>query len=177
MASISICTIVKNEELNLHKMLESIKEIADEIIVIDTGSTDKTIEIAKSYGSIVFDFNWIDDFSSARNFSISKATKNFIFILDADEVVVNAIKIKEQLNKELDFLYMIKVINPNYEYDLNFNSKIHYTSKIFKNNNLFQYKGCIHEALVPVQNIQVNRTLLRDVEIIHSGYFGENKPD
>lgn len=85
--SISLCMIAKNEEEWLSQCLNSVKEIVSEIIFVDTGSTDKTKEIAKSYGARVFDYKWKDDFADARNFSISKATKNWILWLDADETI------------------------------------------------------------------------------------------
>jgi glycosyltransferase involved in cell wall biosynthesis len=83
--SISLCMIVKNEEKNLSELLPSIKDFVDEIIIVDTGSTDKTKEEAKRYTNKIFDFVWTDDFSTARNFSLTKATKEWILILDADE--------------------------------------------------------------------------------------------
>jgi glycosyltransferase involved in cell wall biosynthesis len=87
MATISVCMIVRDEEKNLGRCLESVKGLADEIIVVDTGSKDRTREIAKRYTRKVFDFRWMNDFSKARNFSISKARGKWIFMLDADEVV------------------------------------------------------------------------------------------
>lgn len=84
MITISLCMIVKNEEMVLSRCLESIKDSVDEIIIIDTGSTDKTKEIAKLYTDKVYDFKWTQDFSQARNYSFSKATKDyqmwFVFI-------------------------------------------------------------------------------------------------
>jgi len=85
--SISACIIVKNEEKLLPDCLESIKDWVDEIILVDTGSTDKTKEIAEKYGAKIFDMEWRDDFSAARNFAISKATQEWIFTIDADEIV------------------------------------------------------------------------------------------
>ncbi len=79
--------IVKNEEGNLPNCLESVRGIFDEIVVIDTGSTDRTIEVARSYGANVFEFAWIDSFSAARNEALSHATGDYAFWLDADDVV------------------------------------------------------------------------------------------
>ena len=84
---ISFCLIVKNEEKNLGRCLESIKPVADEIVVIDTGSTDRTKEIAISYGAKVFEKEWTDDYSEARNEYFKHATGDFIFSIDADEWV------------------------------------------------------------------------------------------
>ncbi len=85
--SLSVCMIVKNEERNLARCLMSVKSVADEIIVVDTGSTDKTKAIASALGAKVFDFTWANDFSEARNYSLSKASGGWILVLDADEVV------------------------------------------------------------------------------------------
>jgi GT2 family glycosyltransferase/cytochrome c-type biogenesis protein CcmH/NrfG len=86
-AMLSVCMIVKNEEEHLVKCLKSVRDVVDEMIVVDTGSTDKTIDIARVFGAQVFDFEWNDDFSSARNLSLSKATGDWILVLDADEVI------------------------------------------------------------------------------------------
>ena len=76
MASVSLCMIVKNESEVLARVLDVAQKFADEIVVVDTGSTDRTKEIAKKYTEQIYDFQWIDDFSAARNFSFSKATKD-----------------------------------------------------------------------------------------------------
>jgi tetratricopeptide (TPR) repeat protein len=85
--SVSLCMIAKNEEKYLANCLASARAVVDEIIVVDTGSTDQTKDIASVFGARVFDFKWRDNFSEARNFSISKARGDWILILDADEVV------------------------------------------------------------------------------------------
>ncbi|MDR2561563.1 MAG: glycosyltransferase [Holophagales bacterium] len=84
---LSLAMIVKNEEKNLQKCLGSVKGLVDEIVIIDTGSTDKTIEIAKANGAIVERFTWADDFSAARNKSLSLCTGDWILTLDADEML------------------------------------------------------------------------------------------
>ena len=84
---ISACYIVKNEENNLSRSLESIKKVADEIIIVDTGSEDRTIEIAESYGAKVIKTLWEDDFSKPRNLAIEEATGDWIIFLDADELL------------------------------------------------------------------------------------------
>ena len=87
MITISLCMIVKNEERILARCLDSLKGIAEEIIIVDTGSTDRTKEIAARYTDHIYDFTWVDDFSAARNFAFSKATKEYIYSADADEVL------------------------------------------------------------------------------------------
>ncbi len=91
MPTLSLCIIARNEEHNLKRLLESIwpcSGIYDEIIVVDTGSTDGTKSVALHYGAKVFDFKWIDDFAAARNFSFCKASSDFLMWLDADDVIL-----------------------------------------------------------------------------------------
>ncbi|UCF93849.1 MAG: glycosyltransferase [Desulfobacterales bacterium] len=85
--TVSLCMIVQNEEDNLARCLASVKNIVNEIVVVDTGSSDRTQDIAKAFGANLYAFNWTHDFARARNFSLSKANGEWIFILDADEVV------------------------------------------------------------------------------------------
>jgi glycosyltransferase involved in cell wall biosynthesis len=103
MAEISLCMIVKDEEETLSRCLESAKDAVDEIIVVDTGSTDATKEIALRYTHFVYDFKWVDDFSAARNFSFSKATRDYLMWLDADDVLSAESRDKlKSLKKNLD---------------------------------------------------------------------------
>ena len=111
MISISLCMIVKNEELVLGRCLNSIKNLVDEIIIVDTGSTDKTKEIAALYTDKIYDFRWINDFSAARNYSFSKATKDYIMWLDADDVLLEEDQmkledLKENLDEKIDMVIM-----------------------------------------------------------------------
>lgn len=82
---LSICLIARNEEASLPRALKSVRSIADEIIVVDTGSTDRTVEVAREHGAMVHHFAWCDDFSAARNFAIDQAHGDWILWLDADE--------------------------------------------------------------------------------------------
>lgn len=87
MATLSVCIIAKNESEVIGRCLECVKSFADEIVVVDTGSTDNTKEIAARYTDKVFDFEWINDFAAARNFSFSKATKDYVMWLDCDDII------------------------------------------------------------------------------------------
>lgn len=87
MASISLCMIVRNEERLLARCLASVRALVDEIIIVDTGSTDRTVEIAGSFGAQVYHATWENDFSKARNISLQHATKDWILVLDADEEI------------------------------------------------------------------------------------------
>src|SRR5690554_6641792 len=111
MYKISLCMIVKNEEEVLAQCLDSVKDICDEIIIADTGSTDRTKEIAGKYTDKIYDFEWIDDFSAARNFAFSKATMDYILWLDADDVLLGEDqeklkKLKKELTADVDAVSM-----------------------------------------------------------------------
>src|SRR5262249_25313011 len=82
---VSLCMIVRNEEANLPECLESVADLVDEMIVVDTGSNDRTKEVALNCGAKVFDFPWVDHFAAARNESLRYATGRWIFWLDADD--------------------------------------------------------------------------------------------
>ena len=109
MITISLCMIVKNEEKNLERCLKSYAPLMDEIIVVDTGSTDKTKEIAAEYTPYVYDFEWVHDFAAARNFAFSKATGDYIYSADADEVLEEIdrqkfLKLKQALLPEIEII-------------------------------------------------------------------------
>lgn len=88
MITISLCMIVRDEELTLERCLTGIKGIVDEIIIVDTGSVDRTKEIAAKFTTKIYDFTWIDDFAAARNYSFSMAQMDYILWLDADDVIL-----------------------------------------------------------------------------------------
>lgn len=111
MITISLCMIVKNEEKTLARCLDTVKDIVDEINIVDTGSTDRTKDIAKKYTDRIFDFPWNDSFSDARNESFRYATKDYILYLDADDVFLEKDreklkKLKETLNPSVDSVSM-----------------------------------------------------------------------
>lgn len=87
MAEISLCMIVRNEEAVLARCLDSVQDLVDEIVIVDTGSTDATREIAARYTTQIYEFPWIDDFAAARNFAFSKGTREYLMWLDADDVL------------------------------------------------------------------------------------------
>jgi GT2 family glycosyltransferase/tetratricopeptide (TPR) repeat protein len=112
--SLSFSMIAKNEERFIAKCLRSVKPIADEMIVVDTGSTDRTKDIARAFGARVFEFPWTGDFSEARNFSLSQAEGGWIFSLDADEVISSNDypRIREIVEKSKPIAF--KVVTRNY---------------------------------------------------------------
>ena len=103
MITISLCMIVKNEESVLARCLRCAAQIADEIIIVDTGSTDATKQIAREFTPHIYDFPWQDDFSAVRNFSFSKATREYIMWLNADDIIDEEnIRLLQELKETLD---------------------------------------------------------------------------
>ena len=155
MITISLCMIVKNEENTIARCLESVKDVVDEIIIVDTGSNDKTKEITKQFTSKIYDFSWIDDFSAARNFSFSKATKEYILWLDADDILlyedIEKFKLlKETLESSVDSVTM--------KYNIGFDEYGNITSsyrrnRLVKRINNFKWIGFVHEYLSVYGNI------------------------
>ena len=111
MIEISLCMIVKNEEKMLAACLESVKDLVNEIIIVDTGSEDNTKEIAKQFTDRIYDFEWIGDFAAARNFAFSKGTKEYLMWLDADDVLLpedrqKFLELKKTMSPEVDVVIM-----------------------------------------------------------------------
>lgn len=164
MITISLCMIVKNEEDVLKRCVDSVKDIVDEIIIVDTGSTDKTREIAESLTDKVYDFEWIDDFSAARNFAYSKATMEYILILDADDVVLEEDrekfkKLKRELSPDVDMVLM--------PYNVGFDSKGNVTltynrERLSRRDRGFRWVEPVHEHLA-----YFGKTQYADVCITH----------
>lgn len=96
MPTLSLGMIVKDEEKNLGRCLQSVQGCFDEIVIVDTGSKDKTKEIAQSFGAMIYDFEWIDDFSAARNFAFSKAKSDYVMWLDADDILTPQDRVRLQ---------------------------------------------------------------------------------
>lgn len=150
MITISLCMIVKNEEKILARCLDSVAGLADEIIIADTGSTDATKEIARRYTEHVFDFPWVDDFSAARNFVFSKATMEYIYSADADEVLSPENWEKFRLLKET-LLPEIEIVQMKYanqlQYGTVYNYDEEYRPKLFKRKRDFVWEEPIHETV------------------------------
>lgn len=194
MPTLSVCMIVKNESLFLDNCLKSAKEgKVDEIIVVDTGSTDNTKEIAKKYTDKVFDYKWINDFAHAYNFSMSKAAKEWIIILDADEVISpkDIEKLKETLSKtDADSIMLVtrnytndstrknwKAIDDNPRYPESKDYK-GYTrvpqNRVFRNGKGIIYEGTVH--VLPDYSIKRLGLKIEKTEIpIHHYYEEKSK--
>lgn len=150
MVTISLCMIVKNEEKVLKRCLDSYKPIADEIIIVDTGSTDRTKEIALEYTDKVYDFPWIKDFAAARNEAFSKATMEYIFSADADEVLdeKNLFRfkaLKKCLTPDVEIVQMKYGNQLSFGTVYNFDEE--YRPKLFKRQREFVWIDPIHESV------------------------------
>lgn len=150
MISISLCMIVKNEERVLARCLDSLCGLMDEIIIVDTGSTDSTIDIARKYTDNIYNFQWVDDFSAARNFSFSKATKDYIYVADADEVLDEEnrkkfVQLKDVLLPEIEIVQMFYCNQMQHNTTYNFDRE--YRPKLYKRVRQFQWVDPIHESV------------------------------
>lgn len=168
---LSVCMIVKNEAKNIARCLESVSDIADEIVVVDTGSEDDTKAIAASHGAMVYDFQWVDDFSKARNYSIDRATGDWILILDGDDEFEkkDSEKLMEIINSEAAAdIYIFNTVcyignKPGSDRIMNVNLRL------FRNLPEFRYQGRIHESVAArSQNAKMKAC---DITIYHYGYL------
>ncbi|GGD89555.1 glycosyltransferase [Paenibacillus nasutitermitis] len=147
--TVSLCMIVRNEEQSLGRCLSSIGKLVDEIIIVDTGSADQTIEIAKEYTEHVYDFPWVNDFSKARNYAFSLASKEYILWLDADDVLLPRdaeafSKLVGTLGRDTDAVSM--------PYHLGFDTDGNVTAslrrnRLVKRERSFRWIGAVHEYL------------------------------
>lgn len=150
MITISACLIVKNEEEVLERCLQSLQGIYDELIIVDTGSTDRTKEIARTYTDKVYDFEWVNDFSAARNFLFSKANMDYIYVADADEVIEPGerdkfIQLKKVMLTEIEIVQM-KYSNQ-LEFNTTYNFDMEYRPKLYKRLRSFVWQDPIHESV------------------------------
>ncbi|WP_080846160.1 tetratricopeptide repeat-containing glycosyltransferase family 2 protein [Cytobacillus gottheilii] len=169
MKSISLCMIVKNEEAVIERCLQSVSDLVDEIIIVDTGSTDQTKEICSKYTKQVFDFEWIDDFAAARNYSFAQASADYILWLDADDVIKEADqgqfqKLCQTLNSEIDAVSML--------YHLAFDSENHPTSslrryRLVKSEKGFKWVGAVHEYLAVNGNLYESEIAICHLPLSH----------
>ncbi len=150
MITVSLCMIVKNEEKVLARCLDSLADMMDEIIIVDTGSTDRTRQIAARYTHKVYDFQWVNDFAAARNYAGSLATMEYIYTADADEVLdeVNRrrfLELKEALLPEIEIVQMKYCTPPDQLIAGNFQQE--YRPKLYRRQREFTWIDPIHETL------------------------------
>ncbi|MGL4818791.1 MAG: tetratricopeptide repeat-containing glycosyltransferase family 2 protein, partial [Bacilli bacterium] len=149
LATISLCMIVKNEELVLERCLSSVRDIVDEIIVVDTGSTDKTKEIAATFADRLLDFEWVDDFAAARNFAFRQAKSDWILWLDADDYLraeerEQWLTLKGILNDHIDAVRLPYVLSTDAEGNTLYSIV---RNRLVRRARGFQWIGVVHEFL------------------------------
>lgn len=168
--TLSVCIIVKNEEEVLGRCLSCAEKFADEIVVVDTGSTDGTVLIAEKFTDKVFFFKWRDDFSAARNYAFEKASSDFLMWLDADDVITdeNCEKINA-LKSVLDSYDMVMM-----PYAAAFDGEtptfVYERERIFRRSGNYKFEGAVHEAVTPC-----GRLFHSDAVIYHKK-IKENEP-
>lgn len=171
----SICMIVRDEEKNLRRCLESIRALISksyvELVIVDTGSVDGTVDIAKEFTSKVFLHKWNNNFSEMRNISISYAEGQWIFILDADEVLEDSVELLTLISGNVVNDYnTIEIQTRNYYSLTDERSFAYYLSKrIFRNDGSFRYTGAIHNQPVFKEPI-----LSTSIQLKHYGYILED---
>lgn len=171
--NISLCLIAKNEEKKISKCIESAKHLVNDIIVVDTGSTDNTVQIAKEYGAKVFYYEWIKDFSAARNYAIGKCRGDWIIFLDADEYIsdiskksfMEHIKAAHKLERDAILMPLINIEESTKEFQ-----SITTTIRIFRNRPSIRYKGALHERLHNATREMRLHGCNDEMKIFHTGY-------
>lgn len=170
MDTLSVCIIAKNEEKNISKCLKSVQNIADEIIVIDTGSTDNTINISKEFNANIIDFPWNNDFSAARNKALETASKDWLLFIDCDETldITEILNLKNALNNSSHLGFRLKLINiiDNKPY------KGEYLLRIIKNNSGFYFSDKINEKFKNYiyKDSYINRVMNLEFLLYNFGY-------
>lgn len=178
---LSVCFIARNEEKNLPRALASVRDVADEIIVADTGSTDRTVELAQQAGAVVCHFPWRDDFSAARNFAVSHAHGDWILWLDADEELLpeSADEIRSCIQRTDALAYFIR------RQDLREAGRLDYYAmmwqlRLFRRRDDLRFQGRCHPDFRPeIGEIEAKTGLKVDfstITIRHYGYIGALVP-
>lgn len=169
MSKLTLSMIVKNEERYLRDCLESVKDVVDEIVIVDTGSNDNTVKIAEEYGAFVFHFKWVNDFSAARNFALSKSNLDWILYLDADERLSrNSVKNLIHLTKADKQIGYNCIIN-NLD-DFKDSPKLMKYVRLFRNSKDIRFTGKAHEQIEPSLINNNYKIVDSNIEIIHYGY-------
>jgi len=173
--TISLCMIVKDEEENLPRCLNSVKDVVDEIIIVDTGSSDKTVEIAKEFGAKILHHKWKGDFSAARNVSLEPATGDWILWLDADEELVpeDAHKFRNLLRGKKHDAFYVTEYNFMGDGSSQTDVVVSMPLRIFRNKKEYRFSRPIHEQIVPSIVKTGGRVAISNIRVNHYGYMKE----
>src|SRR4051812_24182587 len=172
--TLSLCMIVRDEEEMLPRSLAAARDAVDEIVVVDTGSTDRTIEIATSFGAKVIEREWTGSFADARNASFDAATGDWVLYLDADEVLVSddAQRLRDILGRTWrEAFYLVET---NFTGELGDGTAVtHNALRVFRNRPEYRFEGRIHEQIAQkLPTGQPERIEITDVRVEHYGYLG-----
>jgi glycosyltransferase involved in cell wall biosynthesis len=161
--------IVKNEERYLKDCLESVKDVVNEIVIVDTGSTDKTLEIASTYTEKIFHFDWINDFSAARNFALDHSSGDWILYLDADERLskksVKELKNLVKTRSKQAYQCVVRSID-----EVNKRPSLMDYIRLFPNDKKIRFEGAIHEQIEYSLRRENYEIIKSNIEILHVGY-------
>ncbi len=173
MATISLCMIVKNEEMHIARCLDSMADLVDEIIIVDTGSTDRTVEIVSDYTDKVYSYSWKDDFADARNASFSRAVMDYCMWMDADDILEASerdkfLQLKQTLSADVDIVMM--------KYHTSFDeagrpSFSYFRERWIRNCAKYRWTGAVHEVIPPD-----GRVVYSDIAVCHKK-VGAGDPD
>jgi len=169
--ALSACLIVRNEEAVLPACLENIRRVADEIVVVDTGSTDRTVEIACDFGARVFHFAWRDDFAAARNESLRRATGRWILYVDADEIIrpADLPRVREVAERDDIMAATVRQCIPQPAGSVTTAVYSEYC-RLFRNHPQIRFVGRVHEQILPAIERLGGQVLRTDIVIEHWAY-------
>lgn len=169
---LSACLIVKNEEQFLANCLASIRDVVDEIVVVDTGSTDRTCDVASTYGATIVDLPWINDFSAARNASLEAATGDWILLIDADETLApeSGAELRKAVDSGTFAGFNAEIVNFTAD-DNDRQVYVHQAVRLFKKISSEMFSGRIHEQVTPaLEQAGLSWSDLPGFQILHHGY-------
>lgn len=175
MLPISVCIIAKNEEQHIEECLKRLKPYHYEIVLVNTGSTDKTLEIASRYTEHIYHYNWTNDFSAARNFAISQASHDWILSIDCDEFIeqIEEDALQKHMTRFPESAGRILIRNR-----LTENGQVSYEQvrvTRFFNRHYFHFEGIIHEQVEKIQTSSPKQVFSAPITVLHIGYDGSEE--
>lgn len=168
---LSLCMIMRDEEEHLERCLASVRGVVDEIVIVDTGSVDRSVQIAESFGARVLHEEWRGDFAAPRNTSIDAATGDWILVLDADEELVDGARLRDLLHDEAIEGYCLREVNFIGE-ERGIESVVNSAFRLFRNRPAYRYSGALHEQIMGTVDPEGGAcTRFVGIEIHHYGYL------
>jgi len=173
MPKLSVCLIVKNEAASLAGCLRSVRGVVDEIVVVDTGSTDETVEIARAEGARVTRITWRGDFAAARNAALDQATGDWIFVLDADEELddTSATAVRAAVADPLAEAYWVRIVSYLGDSPDEQLSVENLYPRLFRRRPAYRFAGDIHEQILPALTSAGAEVRTSSITLLHYGYL------